>query len=433
MTTVIDYSFYGTIKDAILCRDQETIIAGPADTGKTIGLLWKLDALAKCYDGCSLVIARKQQTDLWSTVIESFKKNIVKDQPIRAYGGEKPEFFEYPNGSRIWTAGLDKPGKVLSAEHDVIYVNQAEELQLADWETLTTRTTGRAGHMPYSQCIGDCNPAHPRHWIIQRRDMGFLTLFQSTHHDNPSLYDPVTGLITEDGTRRIGALRNLTGVRKLRLYSGLWVAPEGAIYDVFDETRHKVAHFDPPLIWPRIVGIDPAGAYKAAVWLAIDPQSGIINVYRELYEPFGTTVGAFCDAMRKASGYDSAGRPQYRVETILAWICGAKAERDWRTEFGAAGIPVIEPPISDVWVGIDRVYDLLKDFRLVIHDNCTHLLSEVVDYRRKLDNNDQPTDNIESKNDYHSADCLRYSVAWLMEPGSVSQVINPRVSIGNAY
>ena len=230
----LSLSFYGANRAAILCRDPEVILAGPADTGKTIAMLWKLDAIAKQYPKASLVIARKQQTDLWGTVIESFKRYILGEQPIRVYGGEKPEFYEYRNGSRIWTAGLDHPGKALSAERDIVYINQAEEAALVDWETLTTRASGRAGNVPYAQVIGDCNPANPSHWIKQRQKAGTLTFFESSHRDNPDLFDQATGQITEQGKTRIGALDRLTGVRKLRLRKGIWAAPEGAIYDVFD-------------------------------------------------------------------------------------------------------------------------------------------------------------------------------------------------------
>ncbi|NIV30655.1 MAG: terminase, partial [Anaerolineae bacterium] len=61
-----------------------------------------------------------------------------------------------------------------------------------------------------------------------------------------------------------------------------------------------------------------------------------------------------------------------------------------------AGIPLIAPTVTDVWAGIDRVYQLLKDFRLVIHDSCPMLLSQLGDYRRKLKAG-EPTDKIEDK------------------------------------
>jgi phage terminase large subunit len=351
----------------------------------------------------------------------TFRNKVLGDDaPVRVYGGDKAQWFDYPTDSRIWVTGLDKAGKVLSAEHDIIYVNQAEELSLMDWETLTTRTTGRAGNMPYSQTIGDCNPAAPTHWIKSRAKEGKLTLFESGHKDNPELYDPKTGQITRQGEQRIGRLKNLSGSRLMRLYHGLWAAPEGAIYDVFDEEKHRVAAFGPPVTWPRAVGIDPFGAHIAAVWLAYDPQSAILNVYREYREPFGLTTAGHAENVKRLSFNES----------VFAWVCGAKSERAWRLEWETAGIPVIEPPITDVWVGIDRVYQLLKDFRLVIHDSCPGLLSEIGDYRRKLDKTGQATEKIEDKESYHLLDALRYVVAWLTESPEQVEVIYSPVRIG---
>jgi len=289
-----------------------------------------------------------------------------------------------------------------------------------DWETLTTRTTGRAGNMPYAQTIGDCNPSAPTHWIKSRAKEGKLRLFESGHKDNPELYDQATGTVTEEGERRIGRLKNLSGSRLMRLYHGLWAAPEGAIYDVFDEEKHKVASFHPPVMWPRAVGIDPFGAHVAAVWLAFDPQNGILNVYQEYLEPFGLTTAGHAENVRRLT----------KNEAVFAWVCGAKSERAWRLEWEAAGVPVVEPPVTDVWVGIDRVYQLLKDFRLVIHDDCAGLLSEIGDYRRKLDKKGQATETIEDKTSYHLLDALRYVVAWLSEPRETAQVIYPLQQIG---
>jgi len=384
--------------------DREVVLSGPADTGKTIALLTKLHYLAHKYENSSIVIARKQLTDTYGTVLQTFKKII--DPSVRPFGGEKPQWYDYPNGSRVWVAGLDKPGKVLSAEHDIAYINQVEECNLTDWETLTTRTTGRAGHIPYNQSIGDCNPGPPTHWIQQRAKAGSLSLFNSSHRDNPDLYNQQTGEITTEGEARLAALRGLTGTRLQRLYHGLWAAPEGAIYDVFDDQKHIVKPFAIPTTWPRAVGIDPFGAQIAALWIAFDPNSGILNVYREYCEPFGLTTAGHAENILRAS----------QGEAVFAWVCGGPSERAWRTEWTAAGIPVVEPPISDVWVGIDRVYQLLAEFRLVIHANCQGLISEIGDYRRRMGRDGVATEKIANKEVYHVLDSLRYAIAWLTQP-----------------
>lgn len=399
------YSFYGQIREAILCRDKEVIIEGPADTGKTLGLLWKLHTLAYKYPGCQLAIIRKRKTDITGTSYHTLKRDLLTDYGpgVTVYGGQYPQWIDYPTGSRIWFGGMDDPGKTLSAERDLIYVNQAEELALSDWEYLIRCVTGRGAVMPYTQLLGDCNPASPTHWILSRAKSGTLRLFNSKHHDNPMLYDQETGELAEGGKERLDALKRLTGSRLLRLYHGLWAAPEGAIYDVFDQEKHVVKAFTVPPFWPRAVGIDPFGATVAAVWLAFDPRNNKLNVYREYAEPFGlTTTGHAVNILELSKG-----------ESVFAWVCGGPSERAWRLEWQASGIPVLEPPVSDVWIGIDRVYQLLREFSLVIHDNCIGLISEIGNYRRKLDRQGQPTDSIEAKESYHLLDALRYIIVWL--------------------
>jgi hypothetical protein len=386
--------------------------------------------LAHRYDDASCVIARKQLTDTYSTVLQTWQNEII-DRAVTVYGGEKAQWYDYPNGSRVWVAGMDKSTKVLSGQFDCVYVNQAEELSSMDWQMLTMRATGRAGHIPHPQTMGDCNPGPPSHWIRQRAKAGLLTLFNSTHRDNPDLYDQKTGEITEQGKQRIGALDRLTGALKKRYRYGLWAAPEGSVYgEYFDGLRedgeygkHLVAAFEIPRQWPRTVGIDPAGAKRAALWLAYDPQGNRLHVYREMALPFGSTVQYFASDVLKAS----------QGESVFAWVCGAKSERDWRTEFQAAGIPVIDPPVADFWVGIDRVLDLLQTDSLVIHDTCKQLLSEIEEYHRKQNRRTgEFEDVVEDKDKYHLLDALRYAIVWLthteQEQGRV--VYNP-VRIGN--
>ena len=404
------YSFYGENLEAYRCRDPEYILAGPADTGKTLSQLCKLHHAALKYPNASIVICRKQMTDVYSTVLVTYQNEVAAEAidqgVVEVYGAKKPQWFDYSNGSRIWVAGLDKPGKVLSGQHDIMYGNQAEEFALADWEMLVTRTTGRAGHMPYNQTIGDCNPGPPSHWIQRRKKDGLLTFFKSWHRDNPMLFDQETGDITDDGVRRLGGLRRLTGSRKQRLFHGLWVAPEGAIYEVFEEARHVVKSFPIPQLWPRTVGVDPVGAHVAAVWLAWDPQAQVLHVYREYAEPFGIPTRQHVENVKKLS----------RNEAIHAWVVGAVSERQPRQDWIDAGVPAIPPPYADVWAGIDKVNELLADSKMFIHDNCPGLISDISDYHRKTGKDGEPGETIEGKERYHLADAIRYACAWLTAP-----------------
>ena len=418
---------YGNNLVFFQCKDPEAICVGPADTGKTYAICLKVHLCACKYPGAAIAIVRKTQTSCYNTVIRTLTEKIMGTNvtmwPCVPYGGlNRTERFNYHNGSVIYVMGLDKPSRILSGEFDLVYVNQAEEISLYDWETLTTRTTGRAGHMPYAQVIGDCNPSHPTHWIRQRAQQGHLTLLESSHRDNPDLYDQQTGNLTAEGQRRLARLRSLSGSRLLRWYHGLWAAPEGAIYSVFDEDRHKVKAFPIPPLWPRFVGIDPIGAYIAAVWVALDPVNNILNVYREYLQPFGIPTGKHVENILQLS----------RGETIFYWVVGAKAERQAREDWRSHGIPGQEPAVVDVWAGIDRINSLLGEFSLVIHDSCPNLLGEVGDYRRVLKQG-EPTEAIENKEIYHLLDSLRYSIVGPEGAGQQTEIIYRPAMVGRQW
>jgi phage terminase large subunit len=219
------------------------MIAGPAETGKTFAALTKLDRLLLANPGSQAVMVRKVRDTVFSTVLQSYQRKILYEgHPAKPYGGQRPQWYDYPNGARLWLAGMDDPGKALSSERDFVYVNQAEELTLDDWQTLCTRATGRAGNTQYPQVFGDCNPGPPHHWIKNRPS---LKLLESRHEDNPALHDG-NGW-TDQGRRTLAVLDSLTGVRKERLRYGRWVSSEGAVYQ-FDRAIHlieldKVPHF----------------------------------------------------------------------------------------------------------------------------------------------------------------------------------------------
>jgi len=290
------FIFYGGAREFAKHHGHEAIIHGPAETGKTISALWKLHLIANKYDNASIVIARKTQTSIYGTVLETYKNKVLQGKPeawgkfgigIKPYGGDnKPEWFDYnASGSRIWLAGLDKAGKILSAEHDIVYVNQVEELTLGDWETITTRTTGRAGHVPYSQTIGDANPAYPTHWMYRRAS---LRLFYSKHEENPELFyqfpDPRAGEITEQGKRTMAVLDALTGVRKQRLRYGKAAQAEGAIYTEYDEAIHRVYANQAPKRYARYVAaVDWGYRHAGAIGVLGLTGDGVMYLVAQLY------------------------------------------------------------------------------------------------------------------------------------------------------
>lgn len=420
-STVEGYQPYGAVADLWLCKAQEVIISGPAETGKTRGALEKLNLLLWKYPGSQYAMIRKRYVDMPGSCIQTWEKKVLGDSlsdigPITKFGGEKPQFYDYPNGSRLWVGGLDNPGKTLSSERDGFYVNQVEELELNDWETLTTRATGRAGNAPYSQIFGDCNPGSRTHWILERANEGKLILFHSRHEDNPTLFDPTTGLITPQGIITLGILDNLTGLRRARLRLGQWVSAEGQIYE-YDPAVHLIDRFDIPPGWRRIRVID-FGLRNPLVcqWWALDEDERMY-LYREIYMT-GRTVATHSRQILELS----AG------ENIEQTICDHDAED--RLTLEENDIPNIAAE-KDVLQGIGKVQDRLKVQadgrpRLFILKNS---LAET-DQSLKLDHKPYATDqeidgyiwrdNAKKdeplKAEDHGMDTMRYAVMYADAP-----------------
>jgi len=347
LTTYKDFEVFGGVREFVNYRGPEAIIHGPAETGKTIGALYKLHIAATTYPKASIVIARKTLSSTYSTVLQTFTNKVLYDGcGAVPYGGNKPEWFDYPaTGARIWITGLDKSAKVLSAEHDIIYVNQVEELELGDWETLTTRTTGRAGNMPYSQTIGDANPAWPLQWMYHRES---LRLFYSHHQENPALFDQHTGEITEQGKRTMTVLDALTGVRRTRLRDGKPAQAEGVIYADWDESKHylyqseydKVAHRVNRFVAAQDWGYTHPGVF--GVWGLTDSAMYLVaQVYHagknsdwwrdravELQGEFGKFERVLCDPSRPEyiAKYRKAGlNAEGAFNQVLPGIDGVQA------------------------------------------------------------------------------------------------------------
>lgn len=190
-------------------------------------------------------------------------------------------------------------------------------------------------------------------------------------------------------------------------YNAIFTRPAGVIYDAFDAAKHVVKRFKIPDNWPRYLGLDFGGVNTAGTFWAKDPNAERYYCYRE-YKAGGRTSKEHAEKLLK-------GEP-------VSPVCygGAKSEGQWRDEFGAGGLPVFVPPVSEVEVGINRVYGGFKQDQLYIFDDIEGLFDELGSYSRELDDEGQPTEKIENKSTYHFLDTVRYIGSFFLEgPGEL--------------
>lgn len=351
---------------------------------------------------------RKTQASIYGSVLQTFGR-VIKGAPVFPYGGERPEKYLYQNGSIVWVVGMDNADKVLSSERDFIYVNQSEELTLDDWEKLATRVTGRGSVVRYPQLLGDCNPGGSKHWIRERAADDALRLIPTTHKDNPTLFDPVTGAITLQGERTMGVLSNLTGVRRRRLYEGVWATAEGAVYDTFDPAIHRQIR-DAAEMRYWVLAMDEGYTHPAVILLIGVDGDGRLHIAREFYER-----GILQRYIVKTAAEWCA---EFGVQLVAVDAAAAGLIADLRD----LGLPA-QGFKGRVLDGITRVQSYLpvqgdKRPRLTIDPACVETINEFESYVWKP-GRDEPV-----KENDHAMDALRYGVVAI-EAGGVVTVANP--------
>lgn len=382
------------------------VLAGTQGGKSTLGPWWLHREIHQGGPGDYLVVTPTFPL-LEKKALPEFRRVFETDLGLGSYvGGSKRMFtFDAIGEIRTWGSEQEQETRVLfghaqdpesleSATAKAAWLDEAgqNKFKLTSFEAVMRRLSLAQGRVlitttPYN--LG---------WLKQK--------FWDTRHERAD-----TAVIRFDSTENPvfpqaemeRARRDLPLWKFNMFYRAIFTRPAGMIYDCFDEARHKVRPFAIPDDWPRFVGLDFGGVNTAAVYLAREPKSPRLYLYRE-YHHGGRTAKEHRAAIL-------TGEP-----TTPHAYGGASSEQQWRDEFIAAGLYVGKPPISDVEVSINHVYGAIKRDELYIFDTCTGMLDEIMTYSRELDDAGEPTEKIADKSIYHRLDALRYVLVSLNIP-----------------
>ncbi len=301
---------------------------------------------------------------------------------------------------RIILRSAEAGGGLESSTAKAAWLDEAgqDAFALEDWEAVLRRLSLSQGRVLATTTIYNLGwikvDAYDQ-WVAGDTDFEFI---QFASAENPAF--------PQAEYQR--AKRTMPLWRFLMFYAGQFSRPAGLIYDCFDEDIHLVAPFPIPPSWPRYVGIDFGGANTALLWVAENPLTHAYYLYRESLEGGKTTAQHAGIALEFA-----------KAENVVGWAGGAKSETQQRMDWRNAHVPVREPVISDVEAGIDRVYSFFQDKQLFVFNTLRGIRDELGTYKRKLDKNGQPTEEIGDKRKFHRLDALRY-LAQLIKTNFVS-------------
>lgn len=177
----------------------------------------------------------------------------------------------------------------------------------------------------------------------------------------------------------------------------------GLIYTEFDEKRH-IREFEVDENWSFYRAIDFGATDPNAVpFIGVD-RNGIIHIFDEIYMN-GIFTSEFAELIKQKSAHryfiatyaDSAGKQQmmdlgtYGIYCIPVKKNSGEGNRNW------------------IVAGIDRVHQLLKDDKIVVHPRCKGIIKEFMSYSWRKDRLGEAVNLPEDTNN-HLMDALRYFV-----------------------
>jgi len=380
-------------RDSILWSNSRlNLWSGSVRSGKTIASIIRwLHFVAHAPPGNLLMVGKTERT-LRRNILDVITE-IVGPENFTVISG-LGECTLY--GRKIYLAGANDERSESKIRGITLLAGYGDEITL--WpESFFAMLLSRLSE-PGAKFFGTTNPDGPGHWLkkdyIDRKEQIGLNLYTFTLEDNETL-----------PTDYVDSLkREYTGLWYKRYILGLWVAAEGAIYDMFDESKHVISGPLPPMV-EEIVGVDygtanPSCFLKLGYVLQGDHARKWI-VSSEYY-------------------FDGRkGRQKTDVELgndLTAWLGGSHpssiqidpSAASFKAQLRSMGVAQLRDADNSVLDGIRTVASMLTSGKLLIHESCKHLLEEIPGYAWDSKKQDRGLD-APIKVDDHCCDALRYA------------------------
>lgn len=377
---------------------------GSIRSGKTIAFSFSfVDWAMTSFDGELFGLAGKTIGALRQNVVEPLKRilksrggYIVKDSLQRNLlvirRGDRMNTFELFGGKDEASASVIQ-GRTLAG----MFFDEAQLMP----ESFVNQACARCS-VKGSKFFFTTNPEHPRHpfkvhFIDQAKEKRFLYL-HFTMADNLSLSPEIV--------RRYEAL--YVGTFRLRYVKGLWVAAEGAVYDMFDATENEFDGWEGKTlpVEDEFVAVD-YGTANPCAFLHFTVRDGVYCIEREYY---------FSSRERGFQKTDSDYRRD--LENFLGERMMAKRNTRIIVDPSASSFIVelerskfiVEKAENDVLDGIRAVQRAMAERRVKIsRSKCPRLLDELASYRWNQKASERGQDEPLKEHD-HACDAMRYGI-----------------------
>jgi PBSX family phage terminase large subunit len=385
------------IRSVARARARINIWHGSVRSGKTIAscLAFLLAVVAAPRSGLILICGRTLQT---------IERNILEPMQDPDLFGPIAKHIVHTRGSTTATIlgrtvhliganDARSEGKLRGLTACLALVDEATLIPQAFWTQLLARLS-----VPGAQLLATTNPDSPRHWLkteyLDRAGELDLAEWHFRLADNPSL-----------STAYVQSLKaEYTGLWRRRMIDGAWVVAEGAIYDMFDETKHVVAELPPIHRWIA-AGIDYGTTNPFVALLVGLGEDQRLYVTAEYRHDSRKAHRSLTDAE-----YDTALRAWLQEHNVAPeWTVVDPSAASFVEQLHRTGMPGLAAADNTVVDGIRTVASLLSSGQLLIHNSCQGLIDELSGYSWDPKASERGED-APLKIDDHGPDALRYAI-----------------------
>jgi len=345
---------------------------GGTRSGKTYNiLLWIILEYTPRNKNKTITICRKAFPSLRASVMRDFldilrKLNIYQELNHNKSNSEYKLF-----GNLIEFISLDMPQKVRGRKRNLLFINEANELNWEDWQQLIFRTDERI--------IIDYNPSDEYHWIydkvITRDDCDF---YRTTYLDNPFLEQSIKREIerlkdTDEQYWQIYGL-GLKGVSKATIfnYNECNKIPEDAEFIAY--------------------GADAGYSNDPSTLVSVYTKDYNLYIKEHLYRTQMTTKD-----LHNTFKEVGINRNQLYMDSSEPRLIEELRRMGWNIRPSLKGRDSINAGI-----------DLLKRYKINITTKSNNAIQEFRNYKWKEDKSGKLTNTPEDKNN-HIIDAVRYA------------------------
>ena len=425
----------GPQTDFLASSEREVLYGGAAGGGKSFAML--ADPLRGLNNPNFSGLLVRHTTEELRELIQKSQELYPKAIPGIKWSERKSQWVS-PKGGRLWMSYLDRDLDVMRYQGQAF--NWIGFDELTQWSTpfawdymrsrlrstdpslglymRATTNPGGAGHQWVKKTFVDPSPANTPFWATELESGNVITFPKGHSREGQPLFRrrfiPANlfdnPYLAESGDYE-AMLLSLPEHQRRQLLDGDWDVAEGAAFPEFNRQIHVVEPYKIPASWTKFRACDYGyGSYSAVVWIAITPAEQLV-IYRELQVSKVLAVD-LADMILQLEADD--GRIQYGVLDSSLWhkrgdTGPSLAEQmivrgcRWRPSDRSKGSRVAGKNELHRRLQVD---EFTEEPRLVVFNNCTHLISQLP----SLPLDKKNPEDVDTNAMDHMYDALRYGI-----------------------